>query len=375
VRIVLVGTAYPLRGGIAHYVALLYRTLKRRGHAVSVLSFKRQYPSLLFPGKTQKDEGEELIPVESFQVLDSINPITWIRAFFLLKRIRPDVVCFKYWMPFFAPCYASLAFGLRHLLRVPVVFLCDNIVPHEKKIADVFLTRLALLFPDSFIVQSKVVLDDLLAFKPDAVFRESPHPVYEIFPAPVPKAEARRRLGIREEKVILFFGYIRAYKGLRHLLEAMPDILKEVPLRLVVCGEFYEGKEETVGLIRRLRIGDKVTLRDDFIPNEQVGEYFCAADLAVLPYVTATQSGIVQIAYYYDRPVVGTTVGGLPEMIRDNRTGYLVPPSDPKAVARAVVRFFRENRAKEFEKNVCAEKKKYSWDRMAEAIEDLVRKA
>lgn len=374
-RIVLVGTAYPLRGGIAHYIALLYRTLKRRGHAVSVLSFRRQYPSLLFPGKTQKDEGEELIPVESRPILDSVNPMTWIQAFFWLKKNRPDVVCFKYWMPFFAPCYAALAFGLKHFLGVPTVFLCDNIVPHEKKIADVLLTRLALRFPDTFIVQSKAVLEDLLAFKPNAVFRESPHPVYEIFPAPVPKAEARRRLGIREEKVILFFGYIRTYKGLRHLLEAMPDILKEIPLRLVVCGEFYEGREETVGLIRRLRIDDRVTLRDDFIPNEQVGDYFCAADLVVLPYVSATQSGIVQIAYFYNKPVVGTEVGGLPEIIQDGETGYLVPPSDPKAVARAVVRFFRENRARDFEKNVREEKKKYSWDRMAEAVEDLAREA
>ena len=370
-RIVLVGTAYPLRGGIAHYIALLYRTLRERGHTVSVLSFKRQYPSLLFPGKTQKDEGAELIPVESHPVLDSINPVTWVQACFLLKKMKPDIVYFKYWMPFFAPCYAILAFALRSFLRVPAVFLCDNVIPHEKKVADVWLTKLALRFPDFFIVQSESVLSDLRTLRPDARVRLVPHPVYEIFPPPVSKAEARRRLEIRDARVILFFGYIRGYKGLRYLLEALPEILRGASVRLIVCGEFYEGRSEALDLIGRLKIEDSVTLHDQFIPNDRVGDYFCAADAVVLPYVSATQSGIVQIAYFYDRPVIATTVGGLPEMVRDGRTGYLVPPENPEAIAGAVLRFYRENRTDYFEKNIRSEKKKYSWDRMAEAIEEL----
>jgi glycosyltransferase involved in cell wall biosynthesis len=371
VRIVLVGTAYPLRGGIAHYIALLYRTLRGKGHRVSVLSFKRQYPSLLFPGKTQKDEGAELIPVESHPILDSINPASWIRAGLWLKQMKPDIVYFKYWMPFFAPCYAFLAFILSSFLRVPAVFLCDNVIPHEKKIADLWLTKLALRFPDSFIVQSASVLSDLRALRPDARVRLVPHPVYEIFPPPVPKAEARHRLGIRDSRVILFFGYIRDYKGLRYLLEAMPEIRDCGSVRLVVCGEFYEGRARTLDLIGRMKIEDSVTLHDQFIPNDRVGDYFCAADAVVLPYVSATQSGIVQIAYFYDRPVIATTVGGLPETVLDGRTGYLVPPENPKALAGAVLRFYGENRMDYFEKNVRIEKKKYSWDRMAEAIEEL----
>jgi glycosyltransferase involved in cell wall biosynthesis len=371
VRIVLVGTAYPMRGGIAHYIALLYRTLRKRGHRVSVLSFKRQYPSLLFPGRTQRDEGAEMIPVESHPVLDSVNPISWILAFLWLKKEKPDVVYFKYWMPFFAPCYAFLTFGLKTRLRIPVLFLCDNVIPHEKKFMDFWLTRLVLRFPDAFIVQSKTVLSELRSFRPAARTRLVPHPVYEIFPKPVTKTEAKRRLGILDGRVILFFGYVRAYKGLHTLLEALPKIRKKLPVRLVVCGEFYEGREEILGLIDRLGVRDAVTLKDHFIPNEKVVNYFCAADLVVLPYTSATQSGIIQIAYFYDRPVVATTVGGLPEMVRDDRTGYLVPPENPAAIAGAVLRFYRENRTGFFGKNIRTEKKKYSWDRMAEAIEEL----
>ena len=371
VRIVLVGTAYPMRGGIAHYIALLYRTLRRRGHRVSVLSFKRQYPSLLFPGKTQRDEGAEMIPVESHPLLDTVNPVSWIHGFLWLKRARPDAVLFKYWMPFFAPCYASLAFALKTLLRIPVLFLCDNVIPHEKKPMDLWLTRLALRFPDAFIVQSRTVLSELRSFRPGARSRLVPHPVYEIFPKPVARAEARRRLGIRDGRVILFFGYIRAYKGLRTLLEALPEIIKRLQVRLVVCGEFYEGRAETHALIERLGVRGSVTLNDRFIPNDEVADYFCASDLVVLPYVSATQSGIAQIAYFYDRPVVATTVGGLPEMVRDGRTGYLVPPENPGALAGAVLKFYGENRAAFFEKNISVEKKKYSWDRMAETVEDL----
>ncbi len=369
-RIVLVGSAWPLRGGIAHYTALLCRSLESRGHTVSVLSFRRQYPSFLFPGKTQKDEGHEMIRVPSRPILDSINPMTWIQAIFWMKSLRPDAVVFKYWMPFFAPCYAVLAFGVRRFLKIPAIFLCDNIVPHEPSRLDARLTRLAVASPDAFIVQSASVRQDLLRFRPEAVFRESPHPVYDIFSPPLPKSEARTRLGLEESRIILFFGYIRAYKGLRTLIEAMPEILRESRVHLVVCGEFYEGRQETVDLIHHLGLQHKISLFDEFIPNEKVADFFCAADTVVLPYVSATQSGIVQIAYNYDRPVIATAVGGLPEVVLDGKTGYLVPPQDPASLARAVLRFY-SGPADRFRSAIRKEKLKYSWDRMAEAVEAL----
>jgi len=373
VRIVLVGTAYPLRGGIAHYVALLSKKLQQRGHSVHVLSFRRQYPSLLFPGKTQQDEGSDLIPVHSESLLDSINPISWIRAFFWLKKIQPDLLIFKYWMPFFAPCYATVAFLAKSMLGVRILYICDNIVPHEKKPGDRFLTWLGLRFVDAFIVQSDSVLADLLRLRPDALYRKVHHPVYEIFPAALPKKKARQTLALRDERIMLYFGYIRAYKGLDYLIEAMPRVLEECPVRLLVCGEFYEGREQTLRRIQELQLEKFVTVFDRFIPNEEVGLYFSASDLVVLPYVSATQSGIVQVAYHYDRPVIVTAVGGLPEVVPHGKCGYVVPPKNAQALADAILRFYAEKKEKTFVKNVHIEKQKYSWDRMTEAIEGLVR--
>ena len=370
-RIVLAGTAYPLRGGIAHYIALLYKKLQEKGHDVRVLSFKKQYPSFLFPGKTQKDEGAELIPMETAPLLNSMQPISWLRAFFWIKRVKPDLILFKYWMPFFAPCYAFLAFLTRKLLHVPVLYLCDNIIPHERKIGDHILSRLGLRFVDFFIVQSKSVRDDLLFFRPDAVYKEVPHPVYELFPQIVPKNEAKKKLNISSRRVLLYFGYIRAYKGLPFLIEAMAELVKHLQVTLLVCGEFYEGRDYAFHMIDRLGLKECVTIYDRFIPNEDVALYFCAADLVVLPYVSATQSGIVQVAYHYNKPVVITNVGGLPEVVPNGRTGYVVPPEDPSALAEAVLRFYREKREEQFSANIRTEKRKYSWDRMVEAIEEL----
>ncbi len=371
-RIVLVGAAYPLRGGIAHYMALLYQTLVERGHAVFVLSFKRQYPKLFFPGKTQQDEGEELLPVHAFPLLDSVNPFSWFRAGLWLKKIRPDVVCFKYWMPFFAPCYSVLVMGLKYFLRIPSIFICDNIVPHEKKIGDAWLTRLALRFPDFFIVQSETVRSDLLRFRENAIHVKIPHPVYTIFPPSIEKQEARKKLGISlDVPLILFFGYIRPYKGLSCLIQALPEVRKNVPVELLVAGEFYEEREETLRLIQKLDLEKAVHLHDRFIENEKVAEYFCAADLVVLPYRSATQSGIVQIAYHYEKPVVATSVGGLPEVIRPGKTGCLVPPNDSSSLVKAILQFFTQDRTFPFAQWIRKEKEAYSWDRMAEAIEKL----
>jgi glycosyltransferase involved in cell wall biosynthesis len=371
VKIVLVGTAYPMRGGIAHYVALLYQTLQARGHDVQVLSFKRQYPSFLFPGKTQKDHGKELIPVESKPLLDSINPITWLSAFFWIQKQNPDTILFKYWMPFFAPCYAILSFLSKVFLNIRILYLCDNIIPHEKNFLDEILTRIGLGFTDAFIVQSNQVRDDLLAYKPNASFRYAPHPVYTLFPPPVSKREARDHLGIAEKHVLLYFGYIRRYKGLKYLIEAMPSVIERLPVHLLVCGEFYEERQETLSRIRELGLESRITILDRFIENEDVGIYFCASDLVVLPYVSATQSGIVQIAYHYNKPAVVTCVGGLPEVVHDGQTGFVVPPKDPDALARAILRYYKERCEKHFLKNIALEKKKYTWDRMAEAIELL----
>jgi len=369
-KIVIVGTAYPLRGGIAHYNAILYKHLSER-HSVEIVTFTRQYPSIFFPGKTQDEKGgpENAVPTE--QLVDSINPWTWYTTAKAIARKKPDLLIFKYWMPFFAPCFGTIARLVKRWTGTKVLFICDNVIPHERRIGDTALTRYAFAAVDSFVVQSGAVEKELKAFYPRASYELVPHPVYEIFGTLMPKDKARKELGITGEHVILFFGYVRRYKGLHILLDAMPSILKSVKVKLLVVGEFYDDEQKYRQQIEQKKLGDHVLVHSDYVPNEEVSRYFSAADVVVLPYVSATQSGIVQIAYQFDRPVIATDVGGLAEVVLNEQTGFIVKSEAPEEVANAVVRFYKEGREAEFVRNVHSEKKKYSWDNLVQAIERL----
>lgn len=369
-NIVIIGPVYPLRGGIAHSTALLSKYLSRK-HTVSIISFKRQYPSLFFPGKTQFESDGQGIPDPSVHIIDSINPLTWWKAGRRIRALAPDCVIFRYWMPFFAPCYTVISRLARRNRRTKILFLCDNIIPHEKRPGDIALTRMAFSAVDCAIVQSSAVEQELLSITRTVPYRHVPHPVYESFGSPVPKAEARRMLKLADERVILFFGFIRAYKGLEVLLKAMPRVLASVKVRLLIAGEFYEGEKEYLELIRTLHLEDAITIYSRYIPQPDVPVYFSAADVVVLPYHTATQSGIVQIAYNFDKPVITTRVGGLAEVVMDGRTGFVVPPADPAALADAIVGFYRNSCESDFVENVKAEKHRFSWDAMVDAIEAL----
>lgn len=374
-KIFIVGTAYPMRGGIAHYVALLFMKLQELGHEVKIISFKRQYPKLFFPGKTQQDTSQEVINLPSVPLIDSINPVSWLRTFFFIKKEKPKLVIYKYWMPFFAPCYGTIVLLSRLFTRTKSLFIGDNIVPHEKiPVIDFLLTKWALWQVDYFIVQSASVRQDLLHYKPTAVFQEIPHPVYEIFKENCTQAEAREQLGLAtDEKVLLFFGYIRAYKGLNYLIDALPLVLKKFPVRLLIAGEFYEDETKYRKQIADLQLEKAIILKADYIPNEAVGIYYAAADVVVLPYVSATQSGIVQIAYNYNKPVITTNVGGLPEVIDSGKTGYTVPAKDATALAAAIFRFYEERERVDFTENVKKHKQQYSWDRIAQAMLDFLK--
>jgi glycosyltransferase involved in cell wall biosynthesis len=369
-KIVIVSTAYPLRGGIAHYIALLYKHLSER-HDVEIVTFSRQYPKLLFPGTTQEERGGGGSVVPSEQLIDSINPLTWYSAARAIARKKPDLLIFKYWLPFFGPCFGTISMFVRRWTGAKTLFICDNVVPHEKRIGDTAFTRYAFRYVDYFIVQSKAVEHDLNAFQPRACYKLAPHPVYEIFGKSCRKADARAKLGLTDKRVILFFGYIRRYKGLHTLLDAMPTILEKVKLKLLVVGEFYDDEEKYRQQIADSGLQNDVALHAEYVPNQQVGLYFSACDVVVLPYVSATQSGIVQIAYQFDKPVIATDVGGLAEVVLNGKTGFIVPPQQPTAVANAVLRFYQEKREKEFVRNVKKEKKKYSWGAMVDAIEEL----
>jgi D-inositol-3-phosphate glycosyltransferase len=382
-RIVIVGTAYPLRGGIAHYVALLAETLRKRGHEVDVLTFSRQYPKLLFPGKSQEEagaaEGAEINTQRAEQVIDSINPITWMKAGWIAAKKKPDMIIFKFWLPFFAPAYGVIARIAKRRAKKEgrdcrIVFIADNVIPHEKRPGDIALTRYAFRSVDCFVVQSDSVQRDLMKLVPSANFVKLAHPVYENFGKRIEQGDAKKLLGIPEDApVILFFGYIRKYKGLDILLRAMPMLLKAMPeLRLVVAGEYYGNESEHQAIVRDLKIPAKnLVLATDYIPNSEVAKYFSAANVVVLPYRSATQSGIVQIAYNFDLPVIATSVGGLSEVIIDGRSGLIAKNATPEAIAERVIHYFRFGLESKLRDGVMQEKKKYSWDTFAEGIERI----
>jgi glycosyltransferase involved in cell wall biosynthesis len=369
-KFVLVGTAYPHRGGIAHYVALLFDALVKAGHEVQVVSFSRQYPGLLFPGKTQDEEGTQPVRVESDRLIDTINPFTWVKAGRRIRAMKPDMVVFKFWMPFFGPAYGTIVRVLKRA-GIRTCFLLDNVIPHEKRFVDLPFLRYALGPVDTFIAQSDSVAAELRQFRPGAPMEKAPHPVYSIFGEGKGRAEARKSLGVTASEVALFFGFIRGYKGLLNLFEAVARVPRERDFQLLVGGEFYEDDAPYREAIRRLGIEDRVVMHDRYIPNEEVGDFFAAANVVVLPYLTATQSGIIQIAFNYDRPVITTDVGGLPEVVRPGELGEVVPPEDPAALASALVAYFDEGREVRYTLNVAEEKKRYSWDRMVEALVKL----
>ncbi len=381
-KIVIIGTAHPLRGGIAHYVGLLWKYLSRR-HDVTIVTFSRQYPRLLFPGKTQEESGDAGIPVDSLQWIDSINPLNWVRTGLRIRAMHPDLILYKFWMPFFAPCYGVIAAIARLGRHTRTMFICDNVIPHEKRPGDKLLTQFAFRFIDSYVVQSRAVERDLHQWKRDPLTAYLPHPVYEIFGAELTRREARERLHAihprialgPDERVLLFFGYIRDYKGLDVMLEAMALLPADAGIRLLVAGESYTDTSGHLRRARELGIEDRVIFHFDYTPNEHVALFFSAADVLTLPYKSATQSGIIQIAYNFHRPVIATDVGGLGEVVVDGCTGHLVPANDPQALAAAVTAFHTNDEFATFRDNVILEKRKYSWEHMVEGIEELYRRS
>lgn len=372
-KIVYIGTCYPMRGGLAQFNAILARELSRR-HQVTFLSFKRQYPGLFFPGKSQyvaEREAAAVVRFDAEPVLDSINPWSWWRTARRAVREKPDLVLYKYWMPFLAPSFGTVSRFIKRWSAARVLFVCDNIIPHERTPIDLALTRYAISAVDLFVTMSASVRDDLLRIKPDARWKLVQHPIYKIFGQRLEKGAARRLLGMDAGPWILFFGYIRKYKGLDLLLQALAQVRQRRPVGLVVAGEFYEGEARYRRMVVELGLEKAVRFHDSYIPEDRVGAYFSACDVVVLPYHTATQSGIVQVAYQVDAPVICTDVGGLAEVVVDGQTGFVVPPENPQALAESILRFYEEDCEERFRSAVRQEKKKYSWEPLVGAIEEL----
>ncbi len=371
-KISIVGPSYPFRGGLSMHTTLLCRYL-RKGHDVSFYSFKRQYPAWLFPGRTDRDNSTEPLREPGVEhLLDSMNPFTWLNVVRRIVADRPDLVIIPWWTFFWAPQFLTIALLLRLLSKSRLLFVCHNVFDHDSRRLSRFCAKTVLPRGDFFIVHSQEDFARLSTFvdprKITLGFLTANESPAESRPS---QDEARRHVGVSGD-VLLFFGFIRPYKGVRHLLDALPLILEERDVTLLLVGESWAGDDSVQRRIRELGIERRVKRVDGYIPNEEVKRYFAAADLVVLPYVSATGSGVVQTAFTFDRPVVATRVGSLPLTIDDGRTGYVVKPGDARALADAVLRFFGEGKGPEFVENIKRAKKQFSWERFVEIVEEAV---
>jgi glycosyltransferase involved in cell wall biosynthesis len=373
-RIAVIGLSYPYRGGIAHYSTLQVRALRRR-HDVTFLTLSRQYPGFLFPGQTQFDYSAKTLAEPNDRLIDSMGPLSWIAAARRLNHEQPELVILHWWHPFFAPAFGSIVRLLQARLRRRVCYLCHNVMPHEGNPLQALLTRYAFPSRGYYLVHSEQDHRQLVALRPRATIRKGCHPTYSEFAdgGTSDKRAARRALGIAEERrTLLFFGLVRNYKGLKYLLEAMPRVRAALDCHLLVVGEFYEDKTAYLDQIRTLPLGESVTVVDRYVPNEEVGRWFSAADVVVLPYTSATQSGIVQIAFGLGTPVIVTNVGGLPEAVDDGRTGFVVPPEDAGALAEAILRFYEGGFEERFRAEIGRQAGRFDWDDEVALIEEFI---
>ena len=371
-KIAIIGPAYPLRGGIANFNEALCLAFQTEGHESFVVSFSRQYPEVLFPGKTQLDEGREApADMDIVSIIDSVNPLSWRKAVKHVLNKKPDLVIVRYWMPFMAPALGVIAKGIRKK-GIKVVAITDNIIPHESRVGDKQLTSWFVKQCDGFIAMSRTVLEELDQFSPKGKKVYMPHPIYSIFGEKIQMDVARQKLGLPATgKLILFFGLVRKYKGLDLLLQALADErLKEMKVTLVVAGEFYEDPEHYEAMIKELGLEGTVLLHNRFIPEDDVKYYFSAADIVAQTYITATQSGVTQIAYNFDVPMLVTNVGGLPEIVPHEKVGY-VCEKEPRKIADSLCDFFQNNRYEEFSVNVAEEKKRFEWPTFVKGVLQL----
>jgi D-inositol-3-phosphate glycosyltransferase len=374
-RIVILGTAHPYRGGLASYNERLSRQFIDEGHEAEILTYTLQYPNFLFPGKTQYTESPALPGLKITRVLNSVNPFNWVRTGCRIRKMTPDILIIKYWNPFMSPCLGTVA-RIARKKGTRVICIFDNVIPHEKSFIDRILTRYFVRSINGAVVMSRSVGDDLKEFRVNIPVVFNPHPLYDNYGEIITRDEALRKLNLEAgNSYLLFFGFIRAYKGLDLLLEAFADRqLRNSKLKLIIAGEFYESADPYIAIIERNNLGDDVILYDRFIREDEVALFFSAADLVVQPYRSATQSGVTQIAYHFEKPMLVTDVGGLSEIVPDGKCGYVVKP-EPGFIAEAIIDYFSNKRTKQFTEAVRKEKVKYTWDKLTAAIIDIYKKS
>ncbi len=372
-KVIIIGPAHPYRGGIANFNNSLADAFFKNGDDIEILSFKLQYPSFLFPGKTQFESSDPPKNIKIKSIINSINPFNWFNVAREINRKNPDFVIIRYWLPFMGPCLGSIARLLNK--KIKILAITDNIIPHEKRFGDFFLTKYFVSSCDAFVTLSASVLEDLTQFTKSKNKKFTPHPIYDTFGEKIDKSVAKKNLELNiNDKYLLFFGFVRKYKGLDLMLHAMSDQrIKDLGVKLIVAGEFYDNIDFYLDLINELDIDSNIILKSDFIDERDVKNYFCASDMITQTYRTATQSGVTQIAYHFERPMLVTDVGGLAEIVPNKKVGY-VTTQEPKIIADAIVDFYTNNRELDFEKNTKTEKLKFSWQNLIHTIEDLVSK-
>ena len=371
-KITLLSTAYPYRGGIAVFTERLARAFQDAGDKVNISTFSLQYPSFLFPGKSQYSTSEKPKDLEITSEVNSVNPINWLRIGLKIKKQKPDLLILKYWIPFMSPCLGTISRIVKSNKHTKVIVVVDNLIPHEKRIGDNFLNSYFVDSVDGFITMSKSVFDDLDQFDKNKKKVLGVHPLYDNFGVSKTKEEALDSLKLDKSfNYMLFFGIIRKYKGLDILLAAFADErLQNQNLKLIVAGEFYEDEKPYLDLIDKYNLSESVILATNFIPDDEVVDYFCAADIIVQPYRNATQSGVTQIAYHFEKPMLVTDVGGLKEIVPHNKVGYVCRPTSG-SVIDAILDFYNNDKEQQFIQGVIDEKNKYSWSKMIENIKNL----
>tara|TARA_B100001057_G_scaffold218714_1_gene218872 strand:+ start:1492 stop:2619 length:1128 start_codon:yes stop_codon:yes gene_type:complete len=370
-KVIIIGPAFPYRGGIANFNNSLAKAFKKSGNEVEVISFKLQYPSFLFPGKTQYESSDPPEDIIITDLINSVNPLNWVSVAKTINKKKPDYVIIRYWLPFMAPCLGTIARLLQK--KIKILAITDNIIPHEKRFGDFYLTKYFVSACDAFLTLSASVLEELSQFTNSEKKKFVPHPIYDTFGKKLDKERAKKNLKLNfEDNYLLFFGFVRKYKGLDLMLQAMSDKrIKDLGVKLIVAGEFYDNVDYYLDLMKELGIEKNIILRSDFIDEKDVKNYFCASDMITQTYRTATQSGVTQIAYHFERPMLVTDVGGLAEIVPHKKVGY-VTSQNPTEIADAIDDFYLNKREKEFEKNTSFEKMRFSWQSLVNAIEELV---
>lgn len=370
-KVIIIGPAHPLRGGLATFNHRLAREFMQQGDDCTIYSYSLQYPSVFFPGTSQFTNDPPPEGIKIVSAINSINPLNWISTGAKLRKEKPDIIVVRYWLPFMGPALGTILRQVRKNKHTKIICIADNISPHEKRPGDENFTRYFVKSCHAFITMSEKVMNDLRKVEKNKPALQVNHPLYDNFGDIVSKAEARQKINIpADEKVLLFFGFIRRYKGLDILLDAMSDArIRRSKIKLLIAGEFYEDEKSYKEQIQKLGIEDQLILRTDFIPDNEVRYYLSAADVVVQPYRSATQSGVTPLAYHFDKPMVVTNVGSLPSLVPHEKVGLVTEPQ-PQAIADAILRFF-ELGEEYFIPHLRREKEKYSWTHLVTTIREM----